>query len=291
MTDRPVTLNDKTIKQFPLAGGEKISLGREKEADIVINYAAISRLKSRRALKEISMADWSIILNDKIIKQFSLADGEKISIGRGKEADIVIDNAAISRKHIAIESTAGIYLISDLGSTNGTYVNGKKIDTNEPVSDSDLIEFGKFRLLPTSKTNTSAKVADSVAAATMDLDEATVFVTSSKIEPEISKRSFKPRNKRTRLTLVSGSASPREFEIEDKTSIKIGKDSSCDIVIPGFLVAKAQCYIFKKENKFMLVPQKSWAGTFVNDSKITTEKVLHKGDIIRIRSTSLRFDK
>ncbi len=235
------------------------------------------------------MADWLVILNDKIIKQFSLNEGEKVTIGRGREADITIDNTAISRLHIAIESTAGIYLVSDLGSKNGTFVNGEKIQANEPISDSALIEFGKFRLTPASGTDEAMNIADSVSANIMDLDEETVFVTGGQ-EGLRSDNNFSQHGEKARLTLISGSGSPKNLQLEGKNSIKIGKEASCDLVVPGFFVAKAQCYIFKRENDFFLVPQKSWVGTFVNDLKITDERKLAQGDIIRIRQTSIRFN-
>lgn len=236
------------------------------------------------------MADWVIILNDKIIKQFPLNEGEKVSIGRGSEADIVIDNTAISRRHISIESTSGIYLVSDLGSKNGTFVDGRKIQANEPVSESALIEFGKFRLAPASETDDDLKIANSVSANFMDIDEETVFVTTANAPPQNGKNHHKLKGK-TRLTILSGSASPRKLILEGKNSIKIGKDNSCDIVIPGFFVAKAQCYIFRRENDYFLVPQKSWVGTFTNDIKTTGERKLATGDTIRIGKTSLRFSR
>lgn len=236
------------------------------------------------------MTDWIIMLNDKIIRKFSLEDGDKLSIGRGKEADIVIDNTAISRKHISIESTSGIFLVSDLGSTNGTFVNNKKITENEPVSDSDQIKFGKFHLQSASSTDSNARIADSISAIQMDLDEETVFVTSGHSASPQNSADFAPDEMQTKLTVISGNASPRLVGITGKNSVKVGKDKSCDIIVPGFFVAKAQFYIFKRNSKYILVPQNSWAGTFVNDFKISDEVTLHKGDIIRIRHTSIRFD-
>jgi len=240
------------------------------------------------------MTDWIVMLNDRIIRQFSLGDGEKISIGRGKEADIVIDNTAISRKHISLESTAGIFLISDLGSTNGTYVNGRRIKTNEPVSESDSIQFGKFRLMPADAIDVDATIADSVSADMTSLEEETVFVTSTRAGGppggRSGSKSFTPRDMQIKLTLISGAASPREIGIAERNSVKVGKDPSCDMVITGFFVAKAQFYIFKRNSVYVLVPQKSWAGTYLNNQKVTDEITLHKGDIIQVRDTSLRFD-
>jgi pSer/pThr/pTyr-binding forkhead associated (FHA) protein len=74
-----------------------------------------------------------------------------------------------------------------------------------------------------------------------------------------------------------------------KGSIKIGKDQSCDMILSGLLIADSQCYIVKHDDAFKIVPQRSWAKTFLNGTKIKGEQVLRKGDIIKIRSTKIRF--
>lgn len=234
------------------------------------------------------MSDWTIKLHDTIIKTFSINEGQTITIGRGKECDISIDNTAISRQHISLSKNSGIYFLSDLGSTNGTFVNGKKIDIDEPVSGTDSIVFGKFTLTPASSIDVTNRVAVSVSAGTMDLDDATVFVSGK--QQTAPHPQFKARSAGPRLTVIKGDASPREISLSKTSSLKIGNDSSCDLVVQGWFVAKAQAYVIKREDAFLLVPQKSWVGTYVNDAKITSERTLRPGDIITIKGTALRFD-
>ena len=62
---------------------------------------------------------------DRIIKEFEATE-DLIRIGRDADNEIVIDNAAISRHHVKIERTGGRYTVSDLNSTNGTFLNKKK---------------------------------------------------------------------------------------------------------------------------------------------------------------------
>jgi pSer/pThr/pTyr-binding forkhead associated (FHA) protein len=51
-----------------------------------------------------------------------------VTIGRGSQADIQLSDAAISRKHCVIEISAEQAVLRDLGSTNGTFVSGQRID-------------------------------------------------------------------------------------------------------------------------------------------------------------------
>ena len=66
---------------------------------------------------------------------------EGASMGRGNEADIVIQDASISSLHAALEPCATGFRLRDLGSTNGTKVNGAKVQTAE-LKPGDRFELG-----------------------------------------------------------------------------------------------------------------------------------------------------
>ncbi len=234
------------------------------------------------------MTNWTIMLRDKVIRQFSLNEGEQITIGRGKDCDITIDNTAISRQHISIAMHNGIYFISDLGSTNGSFVNGKKINTDEPISETDSIEFGKFALISIPEDPGVNKMS-SMTADTMDMDDETIFVTNQH-PTEGNKKQFKPKTEGPHLKVLQGNVTPSEISLFGKSSIKIGKEPHCELVLSGWFIAQAQCYIIKRDKGYYLVPQKSWVGTFVNNTKTTNERLLRPGDIITIRQISIRFE-
>ncbi|MEM5948054.1 FHA domain-containing protein [Spirochaetia bacterium 38H-sp] len=73
----------------------------------------------------------------------------KITIGRAPDNDVVIDNKLASRYHAFIQKIKNICYIKDLSSTNGTYVNGKKIPTDKYVrlSPGDEVTIGKTSLI------------------------------------------------------------------------------------------------------------------------------------------------
>ena len=68
-----------------------------------------------------------------------------IAIGRSKENNIVLKNIKASRRHARIERIGATYQITDLGSGNGTKVNGKKIDF-QALNKGDEIAIGDARL-------------------------------------------------------------------------------------------------------------------------------------------------
>jgi len=62
-------------------------------------------------------------------------------IGRGTEADIRLPDTGVSRKHVDVVLEDGVAVAEDLGSTNGTLVNGRRI-SRQPLSDGDVIRIG-----------------------------------------------------------------------------------------------------------------------------------------------------
>ena len=69
-------------------------------------------------------------------------ENEQISIGRNSKNDVHIDNPAVSSSHAIVKKVMNTYFIEDLGSTNGTFVNEKRIDKYE-LFDGDEVTIGK----------------------------------------------------------------------------------------------------------------------------------------------------
>ncbi len=78
-------------------------------------------------------------------------DRDWVVIGRGRGADVVIAEPTMSRSHAAIGYDGELFFVQDLGSTNGTRVNGKRAQKT-PLKSGDDVQLGKLRLrveLPT----------------------------------------------------------------------------------------------------------------------------------------------
>jgi len=75
--------------------------------------------------------------NGAVIKELKI-DQDKIIIGRDSGNDVQIGNVAVSREHAKIIRNQNHYLIEDLNSTNGTFVNGKKINKKFLKEDDEM---------------------------------------------------------------------------------------------------------------------------------------------------------
>ena len=67
------------------------------------------------------------------------------TLGRSRDADIVLDDANVSRKHAEVRPSGGSWIVRDLGSTNGVKVNGRRIQGPQSLKQGDVIELGTSR--------------------------------------------------------------------------------------------------------------------------------------------------
>ncbi len=77
-------------------------------------------------------------------REYSL-DKPTIAIGSHPSNDVVIDDTTVSRRHATITRTPGGFELADLGSTNGTFVNGRQVRKPIAVKSGDEIKFGAAR--------------------------------------------------------------------------------------------------------------------------------------------------
>lgn len=74
-----------------------------------------------------------------------LLDSEVTGIGRATENEIFLDDVTVSRKHAQVVKRDKKFDLEDLGSLNGTYLNGS-ITTAQVLQDGDELQIGKFRM-------------------------------------------------------------------------------------------------------------------------------------------------
>jgi hypothetical protein len=69
-----------------------------------------------------------------------------VTIGRSRQCEVVLDDPNVSRQHAEIRPRGGSWVLTDLGSTNGSSINGRRINGPEVVKPGDEIEIGTSRM-------------------------------------------------------------------------------------------------------------------------------------------------
>jgi pSer/pThr/pTyr-binding forkhead associated (FHA) protein len=82
-----------------------------------------------------------------------VVDGKRVivgeagaTLGRSRDCDVVLADPNVSRRHAELRPSGGAWVISDLGSTNGVKVNGRRIDHPAALNPGDRIELGTAAL-------------------------------------------------------------------------------------------------------------------------------------------------
>jgi len=90
-------------------------------------------------------------------REIQLADGENV-LGRERDAVVWLDSSTVSRRHARITISGTGAVVEDLGSRNGTFVRGRKVDGPTPLADHDELKVGSvvmtFRIFEPSDTET-----------------------------------------------------------------------------------------------------------------------------------------
>ena len=73
-------------------------------------------------------------------------DQDLITAGRHPDSDIFLDDITVSRRHVEVERRGGGYVVRDVGSLNGTYLNRERVEEAE-MHDGDELQVGTFKLV------------------------------------------------------------------------------------------------------------------------------------------------
>jgi pSer/pThr/pTyr-binding forkhead associated (FHA) protein len=76
-----------------------------------------------------------------------LLDSDTVSVGRHPDSDIFLDDISVSRRHATFTRSGTGYVIADLGSLNGSYINRDRIDSEVALAGGDEVQIGKYRLI------------------------------------------------------------------------------------------------------------------------------------------------
>ena len=251
------------------------------------------------------MPTLELSFRDKTISNYPLQPGVSLNIGRRKNNDIVIDNLAVSSHHAKIDSVGEGFVLLDLQSKNGLFVNEKQVGSHW-LKQGDIISIGKHSLA------FSYAEDEQIPETDLDIIEQTMAMDTSQYrsmmnknvaahpnepnepngpnEPETVSLSLpvKPKSKNT-IGILRFQAGGSGNYVCRKAVTKIGKRSDSDIVIKGFTVGSTSATISRRPEGFYLSYVNGMARPKVNAIKITHGILLKSLDLIEIGSARLQF--
>ncbi|GBD89137.1 ABC transporter ATP-binding/permease protein [bacterium BMS3Abin03] len=136
-----ITLEDTGSTNGTYVNGEKITSRNVTQSD-VITFSKSYTFDWKLLEPFIKMADGATQLpKEERLHTVIAREKTLITIGRTSDNDLVINNIKVSRKHAKLEKTGNDWFLEDLNSSNGTFINGRKIK-KEKVAPKDIITIG-----------------------------------------------------------------------------------------------------------------------------------------------------
>ncbi|MBN1664806.1 MAG: FHA domain-containing protein [Deltaproteobacteria bacterium] len=210
---------------------------------------------------------------------------ERVTIGRKAENDIPIDNMSVSGLHAQILKEGDSFFVEDLGSLNGTFLNGRKVTKNELFRD-DTILIGLHTLEFVSDKIRPAEDKKAFAVRGHSMDETVV------IDPKDQKKILDSRDKEKPEPLggffvLEGSTEHRDYELKERVS-SIGKESGSAIRLKGFFAPKVAALVNRRKEGYFITPSGD-KPLKINGKELNRRYDLKDGDIVEVAGLKLQF--
>ena len=194
---------------------------------------------------------FQIVVHDKQGRQMVRAfDQDAIVIGRSPDADVVLDDASVSKTHARVERRHDTYWLKDAGSTNGVYVDGVRINEPVQIAPGERLGIGDFF----------------VTIAAGDLGPTDSF----------------------RVSVTQPDGSNHLFTLAGKDAT-LGTSPEADLQLEGDGVSPRHIRVVVQSDRIVVADLKSDTGTWVNGERLTGPRVIKNGDVGRIGCFTLSF--
>lgn len=227
----------------------------------------------------------------------SYEPGEVVSIGRDVDSTILVENPNVSRHHASITHEGGVWVLRDLGSSQGTFHDGQRVESME-VRGTVHVTFGledrgeTFVLEAPAGATSAARPGGSIAG--VDLQASTEIVgnrgpsgddpTSAHtvIESDLGGQRPGARVPEAEVlgeTVITGEeirleCAGKSYQFLPSQQIRIGRDPTCEIVVANPTVSRVHAVIYHDGKGWVLTDPGSVTGVFRNGGRITSAMVV-----------------
>lgn len=197
------------------------------------------------------------------------------TIGRKAGNDLQIDDHTVSGQHARIVKVQSVYFLEDLHSTNGTSVNGKRVERHQ-LRDADVITIGQHRIIFQEPTVAS----DQAPAVSTNLDRTMVINSKG--------ASTSAQTVQAKLLVTDGKTDQLEYQLTKPVSL-IGSQEGAAVRLTGWFAPKAAAQIFNRGGAYFVSRSPGGKHLLVNGKEISGQQQLKNGDLIQVAGIALTF--
>lgn len=248
-------------------------------------------LKSEKRMVITAMTDNLVALakliwqdpESKETREYTLYDDEstEVTIGRNADNDIHIPERTVSRHHATIRYRSGVFVVDDMGSANGIFVNEERIEKFFPLIEGDIL-----RLYGPTLRFAAVIPDDLEEALEPDFALETTAVSSSSQANELP-----PMYNRPYLSIVSGDLSGERILLQ-KDQITFGRaisNATWEVSLPDHAVSRPHARIYIENDQWYINDLGSSNGTMVSGNFINRPTRLVDETIITMGETTIIF--
>jgi len=224
-----------------------------------------------------------------IVKQIGASEEKKHGLGNGvtdigrlPENGVTLPSKGVSRRHAEIIIEDDSSFIMDMGSGNGTFINGTRIEPNEKnlIKNGDIITIDEYQLFFNESDDGIQPDDDEEEATDTDI-----------LEIKLLKNVLSALDKETvpSIEVLNGSAEGKKFYFaDDVEEIIIGRDPDCDFPINEYVISRRHARISKRWGGIAIRDLDSKNGSYLNNRRVI-EEFLHDGDRIALGTIVIIF--
>ncbi|HSE49343.1 MAG TPA: FHA domain-containing protein [Terriglobales bacterium] len=272
------------------------------------------------------MAKLYLTFEGRPLKEFTLSHGA-VTIGRLPDNLVQIDNLAVSGHHAKVSWSFERYVLEDLGSTNGTYVNEQRVGKHELV-DGDKILIGKHTLEfadewhedepADEKTQVTAPVPQMHATVMLDTKKAKELLAQAKASagavaqteaaaaaaPQPAEAAaagptgtvmtpapqIPAKDRVGTLTVIDGKTDQKQYTLTGKLTV-IGKSDMATIKLKGWFAPNVAAIITRRDTGYQIASQDKGAKVKVSGADVPSggHHDLAEGDTVEVSGVKMTF--
>jgi len=253
-----------------------------------------------------------LLFEGRVLKETAVSHTAAVTVGRLPDNTIVIDNSAVSSRHIRIAREGPQFVVEDLESTNGTFVNGDKI-TKRALRHGDTILVGKHKIFFDRMGEAEFEGAelpgrdmpDFGGTVILDADQQQRLLAAAQARMQARTAAHKiavatpveapaapapppPPKPRVvgRLHVLSGRSDLSEYRLDASTAA-IGSDNAALVRLYGWFKPRLALEIARMGESYVATPV---AGkTLVNGQRLQNRRGLVHGDVLEVSGLELEF--
>jgi pSer/pThr/pTyr-binding forkhead associated (FHA) protein len=224
---------------------------------------------------ETSFGKLVLVKQGKPEQEFELSKNT-ITIGRAMTNDVILDDVRVSRGHARLDCSALGCTITDMGSSNGTRVNGERVQMINLVP-GDVIHMGGNEL-----RFESGLLTDDPGMTRIDT-EADIYKTlDMEVLPMAINETSAPR-----LVVFTGQTTYEVF-LGDVEIVALGREETCEVFINHSRVSRRHAEVVRRGDSFLLKDLGSTNGTWLHGERVD-QVILQDGDSFRVGPAQVVF--